>query len=253
MSDCRRIAERLPSYADKELSPKDQADVERHLQACPPCRRAATQEEGGRALLRDRADRLRAEPLPPGLRTRCAALAREHTTSRVALPWRTRFVPFSVSAILVLFTMLALFSLATHRSDTLLAAQLTADHSKCFKIFASPGGADADAVALEEMLSDEYGWDVHIPPSSRDAGVQLIGARRCLYADGRVPHVMYRLNGQDVSLYMLEGVNRTPATVSTLGHRSRIWSRGATTYVLVSPDAAGDLGSAADYVMQEAH
>ena len=253
MSDCRRIAERLPAYADKVLPPADQADVERHLAACPPCRRAATQEEGGRTVLRESADRLRAEPLPPGLRTRCEALAREHTTRPARVSWRARFVPFSLGAVMVLFTVLALFALATHRSDTLLAAQLTADHSKCFRIFVSDEATDADAGALERMLEDQYGWDVHIPPSSAEAGVQLIGARRCLYADGRVPHVMYRVNGQDVSLYMLEGVNRTAAHVSTLGHRSRIWSRGPTTYVLVSPDSAGDLGRAADYVMQEAH
>jgi hypothetical protein len=63
---------------------------------------------------------------------------------------------------------------------------------------------------------------------------------------------MYRVRGQDVSLYMLEGVNRSAADLVTLGHRSRIWTHGATTYVLVSP-ARGDFATAAKYVMQEAH
>jgi anti-sigma factor RsiW len=253
MSDCRRIAERLPSYADKALPPEEQVEVQRHLDTCSPCRTAATQEEGGRSVLRARAGDLKAQPLPPGLRTRCEALARDHTAPPVRASWRSRLVPVSISAVFVLFTVLAIFSLATHRSDTLLAAQLTADHSKCFTLFASPDSADADAGAVEQMLSDTYGWDVHVPPSSPEDGVRLIGARRCLYADGRVPHVMYRVKDQDVSLYVLEGVTRTPAQVTTLGHRARIWSRGPTTYVLVAPDAAGDLGRAADYVMQEAH
>ena len=97
------------------------------------------------------------------------------------------------------------------------------------------------------MLSDQYGWDVHVPPSSPADGVQLIGARRCLYADGRVPHVLYRVNGQDVSLYMLEGVNRREAELMTLGHRSRIWSRGATTFVLVSSAGGSDMADAKNY------
>jgi hypothetical protein len=56
-----------------------------------------------------------------------------------------------------------------------------------------------------------------------------------------------------VSLFMIEGVTRKDADVTAFGHRSRIWARGATTYVLVSPEAAGDLTAAARYVMQEAH
>jgi anti-sigma factor RsiW len=103
------------------------------------------------------------------------------------------------------------------------------------------------------MLLDDYGWTVRVPPSSPEDGVQLIGARRCLYADGRIPHVMYRVNGQDVSLFLLEGVVRNDSDVTALGHRSRIWSRGGTTYVLVGPDGAGDLTTAVRYIMREAH
>jgi hypothetical protein len=65
--------------------------------------------------------------------------------------------------------------------------------------------------------------------------------------------VMYRTNGQDVSLYMLEGETGGEADVVTHGHRSRVWSRGATTFVLVSPADAGDLETAVRYLMQEAY
>jgi hypothetical protein len=63
---------------------------------------------------------------------------------------------------------------------------------------------------------------------------------------------MYRFHGRDVSLYMLEGVTREQAEVLTLGHRSTIWSRGATTYVLVHAADAGDMTAAAQYVRQQA-
>jgi anti-sigma factor RsiW len=252
MSDCRRTVERLSPYVDHLLPPTEHADVERHLAICPPCRSAALAESGARTVLREKAPALKVEPLPPGLRGRCEALAREHTRRTSAFAW-TRIVPVSLSAVLVVFTATALFALATQRSDTLLAAQLTADHAKCFKLFAGPESATSDAAYLQRMLLEHYGWDVHVPPSSPADGVQLIGARRCLYADGRVPHVMYRVNGEDVSLFMLEGVVRDAADVTSLGHRSRIWSRDGTTYVLVSPASAGDLTDAARYVMQEAH
>jgi anti-sigma factor RsiW len=252
LTDCRRIAERLASYTDGLLAPGEHADVDRHLDVCPPCRTAAQHERVARTVLRDRAATLRREPLPPGLRDRCEALAREHARPQ-ARAWSMRLVPVSLTAILIVFTGTALFSLATQRSDTVLAAQLTADHSKCFKLFAGESSATADAARLEQMLADRYGWDVHVPPSSAADGVELVGARRCLYADGRIPHVMYRVNGRNVSLYMLEGVERRDADVTSFRHRSRIWSRGATTYVLVSPVDGGDMTTAVRYVMEEAH
>lgn len=253
MSDCRRTAERLASYTDDALPPADRADIERHLDACPPCRTAAVHEQGGRTLLRDRAAQLKTEPLPPGLRTRCEALARAHCQRGHTPAWRAGLIPGIVTALLIAVGGLAGLSIATHRSDTVLAAQLTADHMKCFRVFGQTNSTNVDSHQVEEQLEDQYGWDVHIPPSSAADGVQLIGARRCLYADGTIPHVMYRVDGQDVSLYMLEGVQRPPAEVMTLGHHSRIWTRGATTYVMISSAPPQEFARAARYVMQEAH
>jgi anti-sigma factor RsiW len=258
MTECRRVVERLTAYVDGTLAGDERVSVERHLAACPPCQAAATDERGGRAVLRHCAPQLRAQLSPPGLRTRCASLAHAHAQSRQSgaplLAWRTRFVPALLVAILLVFTASAIFSLATRRSDALLAAQLTADHAKCFRVFAPSNAGAADARQLEGMLASRYGWDVHIPPSSPADGVTLIGARRCLYGEGTMPHVMYRVNGQDVSLYMLPGVSREAADIHALGHHARIWSHGATTYVLVTPNNdAGELGTAARYVMREAH
>jgi anti-sigma factor RsiW len=252
MDDCRRTAERLTPYVDEALPPGERTDVERHLNACPPCRTEAIEEQGGRTVVRECADRLRQSPLPPGLRSRCEALARAHAHVRTVASWRARLVPATLIATLVIFTGLALFSVATRRSNAVLAAQLTADHLKCFKVFV-PGG-EADAAQVERDLEDTYGWDMHVPPSSADADLQLLGGRRCLYADGTVPHVMYH-GAEDVpvSLFRLEGVTRADADVTTLGHRCRIWSRGGNTYVLVAPDSAsGQMARVARYVQQQA-
>jgi hypothetical protein len=161
-----------------------------------------------------------------------------------------RFAPLTAAMTLIIGFLL--ISLATHRSDTVLAAQLTADHAKCFRFFAKNTSPDVDARRVEQMLEDDYGWDLHVPPSSSAAGIRLIGARRCLYADGSIPHVMYRAGGHDVSLFVLDGVSRPAADVVSLGHRSRIWMAGRRTYVLVWPVAAGDMTVAARYVQEEA-
>jgi anti-sigma factor RsiW len=252
MSDCRRTVERLTPWADGALPPGERAEVDRHLAACPPCRNVAEHEAGGRQVLRECATRLQAleadrEPLPPGFRTRCEALAREQASSG-RRGWARSLVPVTIIAVLLVFTAGTLFQLATRRSDAVLAAQLTADHMKCFTVFDDQAAPPADAARTEAMLAEQYGWRVRVPPGSRQVGLQLVGARRCLYADGTIPHVMYHVNGQDVSLYVLEGVTRPPAEVITLGHRSQIWSRGGTTFVLVSSASAGDLAAIANYM-----
>jgi anti-sigma factor RsiW len=157
-----------------------------------------------------------------------------------------------LAVVVMIFTASAFFSLATRRSDALLAAQLAADHSKCFKLFAPAAGVTADPQAIEHVLAEQYGRNVHVPPSSTEDDIQLVGARRCLYGDGLVPHVMYRVHGQDVSLFVLPGTERKADDLVTLGHRSQIWSRDGTTFVLVTPADTGDLAGASRYVMRDA-
>jgi anti-sigma factor RsiW len=251
MSDCRSVTERLTSYVDEQLDAPDRTEVEQHLDGCMSCRGEVARERGGQTVLRHHATRLREEPLPPGLRSRCESLVQEQARAASMPGWRRTLVPTVLSVILLVFTASAIFSLATRQSDAVLAAQLTADHSKCFKLFVTGNPPVMDAHEVEEMLAREYGWKIHVPPSVD--GLQLIGARRCLYADGLIPHVMYRANGQDLSLFVLNGVTRNPADLVTFGHRSQIWTKNNTTFVLVSTtDDSASLVDASRYMMKEA-
>jgi anti-sigma factor RsiW len=210
----------------------------------------AGQECGARELLRACAGRLRAEPLPPGLKSRCQALSSAQARSRST--WLRTLIPVAITAMLVVFTGV-LFSVVTRHSDALLAAQLTADHVKCFGLFRPAGGESMDAAEAQQMLATRFGLDVHVPPSSAKDTVQLVNARRCVYAEGRIPHLMYQANGQDVSLFILEGETRPPAELDSFGHHTRIWSRGGKTFVLVSPAAGAQAADAVQYVEQDAH
>ena len=67
---CRRICDLLAQYADGTLSAVERADVQRHLEACPPCRVIAGKECGARQLLRVCADRLRTGQVPETLRSK---------------------------------------------------------------------------------------------------------------------------------------------------------------------------------------
>jgi anti-sigma factor RsiW len=257
MSECRRTVEQLAPYTDGLLPADARAQVERHLGACPPCRAIADAEQGGRTVVKARAGQLRETTettLPPGLRTRCEALARAELAAVVRpSPWYNRLAAAVTIALIVLATAATIFGLATRRSDTLLARQLTLDHIKCFRLFAEAGAAGMDAAQAERLLHDRYGLTVQVPPSSAGENVALIGARRCLYAAGSIPHMMYRANGENLSLFVLDGEGRRAADVTTLGYRSRIWSEGDKTFVLVSGSAAPSNNPVERYMMQQLH
>jgi anti-sigma factor RsiW len=243
MDDCRRTADRLTLYVDGELPPPEHGAVEAHLAACPDCRRHAGAEAGARTVLRAREAALRGTPLPPGLRTRCEAMARRRP-AHGGVPWPRRAVSVALVTLVLLFAGTISLSLATSRSTTVLAAQLTADHLKCFGVFVPADAPGAEASVVARMLLDRYGYDVPVPPSSAEAGLELVGARRCLYAEGYMPHLLYRVGGQDVSLFVLDSETRTEATLISLGHRSNVWSIGANTFVLVAPAGEGGLDEA---------
>jgi anti-sigma factor RsiW len=256
--NCRRICDLLAQYADGTLPDEQRNEVQRHLDACPPCRTVSLKECGARMLLRACAPRLKSEhlqdtPVPPGLRTRCESLSAASHATRSWFGW---LLPIAVTALLIALAG-SLLSVVTPYSDTLLAAQLTADHVKCFGLFGPKDGQTLDAAQAQQMLAARFGLDVHVPPSTKGStaadGVQLVNARRCLYAEGRVPHLMYEANGQDVSLFILEGQTRKQADVDAFGYHTRIWSRGGNTFVLVTPASGASAAAAARYVAAEAH
>jgi mycothiol system anti-sigma-R factor len=61
--DCMEITARLEQYVDRELSSDEAAEVQAHLDECPPCLRVYQFEHGMRRLVR----RACSESAPPSL------------------------------------------------------------------------------------------------------------------------------------------------------------------------------------------
>jgi anti-sigma factor RsiW len=122
-----------------------------------------------------------------------------------------------------------LYSL-TGLSPTVLAAQLTLDHMKCFAVH--DANTPVDVRAGEQQYARDYGTEIHLPRPAV-AGLQLVNMRRCFCGEGVAAHAMYRLNGRPVSLYVIPDAGRERGTAEVFGHDAVIWSNANTTYVLV--------------------
>jgi anti-sigma factor (TIGR02949 family) len=70
MNDCEKCEELLQPYLDRELSEAERSQAEVHLDSCSYCRRRYRFEEDLRRFVRQAA----AEPMPPELKERLAAL-----------------------------------------------------------------------------------------------------------------------------------------------------------------------------------
>lgn len=231
MPSCREIDPLFAPYIDGEATPDQREIVDAHLRACPKCRHHTALQSAVRETVRTKLCRPCA---PEELRTRCRAAARARWS--IMGPFattRSRLASLSMAAALLLLVGGVLLYALTRLSPTVLAAQLTLDHVKCFAVHETT--VPVDAATTEQEYARAYGSGVHLPRPAI-AGLQLVAMRRCFCGEGAAAHAMYRLDGRPVSLYIIPDATRDRASTEVFGHDAVIWSKGNVTYVLLSQE-----------------
>ncbi len=199
---------------------------------------------------------LTSDSASPSLRDRCSALTGDRLSAE-AVPagaglwktWRARPVqlaPLALAATLAVVVGGASIYQLTARSTRLLAAELTADHVKCFGMNGLVG-VNGDPAAMAGTMAS-LGWHVSLPEAAARAGMELVGARVCLYGRGRTAHIMYRHNGRPVSVFMIPKMTRRDEVLDVMGHEAAIWSAGDRTFVLIAREPADDVSRMTAFV-----
>lgn len=230
MPSCRDIDPLFAAYADGEATADQRDMVDAHLRACPKCRHQTALQAAVRDTVRTKVSRPCA---PEQLRARCRAAAR---TGPFGLD-RSTLMSLSIAALMILAGGVLLYGL-TRLSPTVLAAQLTLDHVKCFTVHDST--TPVDPRAGEDQYAREYNQHIQLPRASV-LGLQLVNIRRCYCGDGAAAHAMYRLHGEPVSLYIIPDANRARASTDVFGYDAVMWSQRNATYVLVSNEPRATL------------
>jgi anti-sigma factor RsiW len=271
MPSCKTIDPLVTPFVDGELPDAGRRLVDDHLRACPPCQSRVLAEQTVHTLIRARAAGLK-PPAPEPLRARCRGLAapadahaaasphprsashRPPPPFQLALrhPWSTRIAPYALAASLMLVVGGAFVYQATNRSARVLAAELTADHVKCFAMN-NAFRTNQMPAAVESSMASGFNWSMHLPENPARAGLELVGSRPCLYGEGRVAHIMYRHAGRPVSLFMLPKTSRATELVRVLGHEAAIWCVGNRTFVLVAQEPRPEVERMASFVQASLH
>jgi len=249
MPDCHQIDPLVTPFVDGDITPADRHLVDRHLRACHSCRNRVSAEQAVHALLRARRSVLAAAEVPPGLRARLGSLGPPIAgPASAARSWRDRVMPLALAASLVLVVAAAFVYVATARSTRLLAAELTADHLKCFRVVNNVMGTHDEPRAVESSMASGFDWQMHLPEHAEQIGLELVGARPCLYGEGIAAHIMYRHNGHPVSIFMLPRSKRAEELVEVMGHRAAIWSVGSRTFVLIAREPRAEVERMTSFV-----
>ena len=250
MANCREIEEKLAEYIDGEQAAAERAAVDAHLETCPPCRSRAVGERAAHDLICARRNTLRATA-PNHLRERCAA-QRRVVNAPAAVIARQPWVRFSLAASLVLAGAL-FFLFGWGSSVETYAAQLSADHLKCFQY--PPDAMPApDVTMLGRMWQANNGWGLKVAGSSAVEGLTLLGIRRCGSSRGRVAHILYKWHGQALSVYVLNHqFDHSPTAahdhdVTKLGEHAIVWADHDRTYAVIADRRLPDLQRVATYV-----
>jgi anti-sigma factor RsiW len=248
MPDCASVASLVTAYVDGELSAEDRGSIDAHLRSCAPCRSRVVVEHSVRELLAARRSQLCEPTAPAALRERCASLA--GPSGSLFVPrmsaWPARFARVGLAASLILVVGLAFLYQLTARSSRVLAAELAADHVKCFAL--NGVRHPQSAAQVERLMAAGFGWQVRLPAGAADAGLELFGTRPCLYGEGRTAHIMYYHQGRPLSLFMLPNRRRAEQMTRALGHEAAIWSSGDRTFVLVGREAKSEIQRLAVFI-----
>ena len=250
--NCKKLEPLVTPYVDSELDAANRAELDAHLRVCPPCHSRVAAERNVKELLQTRKAVFQQPCAPPALRAKCAGIAgtaglKDRTTARPATTWRARLTPYELAASLVVIVGGAFLYELTDRSVQVLAAELTADHVKCFGLNRLLGTHETASV-VEGSIGASFAWPLHLPDRPEQCALELVGARPCLYGEGRIAHIMYRHNGHPVSVFMLPKTSRAEALVDVMGHEAAVWSIGDRTFVLIAREPRGEVQRMASFV-----
>ena len=271
MPNCTSIDPLVTPYVDGELSGGRSPRVDDHLRACPPCHsRVARRTRGARSDARrsERADAwsaalaqaapLRGLAAPERPRLPASPAAAPATSPRVRRAARSWLPPWRGLAPLALAASLVLRRRRRVRlsgdAPVVARAGRRADR-RSREVLRDQQCRSARTMARGRRKLDGsgFGWQHAPAEDSPRAGLELVGARPCLYGEGNVAHIMYR--AQRAAGVAVHAAESTRARRAGRGARARGGHLvvGNRTFVLVAREPRAEVERMASFVKAALH
>lgn len=249
---CGEVERLVDPWLDGELDGRDQAEVLRHYEACPPCRALAERRGRERALLRAKLREAMGPGTPAGTAPEALRERLQAALDRPQRPlWRRALAPVPL-ATLAAAAAGVLMVLATHAGTDPWVEEAVVKHARDLPLELSAATLAPDAIpaALAHVL--EFNPR---PPRFEGQGVRLMGARAAHLGDRPCAYMRYQAPRGQMGLFIVadrgsrfanlsEMVRPGSASVRVLnarGYNVAVWRDHEMVYSLVSDLDAGDL------------
>jgi anti-sigma factor RsiW len=247
MKNCAEIDRLMTPYVDDEVDTRTRRAVQAHLVDCPPCRERADAERTARRIVRSHTSTL-TRPAPAALRAKCVCAVPSSGTPaprpRLGLRVR-RWVPLSMAATLLLAVAGVFMMGQQERLEAAFVAQLAIDHQKCFTELGT-GHPPLNSVQAAARLAT-LGIEVSVPTAD-DEWIALVDVRSCDYDGGPMAHLLYEVDGQSFSLFVVPKARHGEGTFEVLGQQEHLWLSAGEACVLVGPQDAVAMDEVIAYV-----
>ena len=242
---CDAAKSQVFAYLDDELGTEARQELELHLARCEACRQCVAHE---RAFRQTYVVRLRPDPVPAHVRESVDRLLDGlHRRRAGALRWRRTVALRAIAATVLIVGGIALgmaLDPLVSRRDALaeLAEASVGQHQKLASGLLPHDIVAASPAAAAAWLRGRVDFNVEIP-ELKTPNLALLGARVSHLANVPVAALEYRLEGKNVSLFVIPGdaYSRLGLTEKPKfkvrrhrGYDVIIWKQHGTGYTLVS-------------------
>lgn len=206
---CDAVLPLLRDYVDRELDAAGVEAVEGHLAECQSCGARVQAENDLKQTIRSRA---RTGPAPAVLAAQVLRRLREEEARKSRPLWSRRHLVLGTGVLL----LLALAVLLWHDGGrSRLVTELIDDHIRYLVSTVAAEEGTGDPLAAERWLEDQLNLAVPVPRFAPE-GPRLLGARRCYVLDRQVALIFYELDGQRVSVFVMDDRNLDLAGMTRL-------------------------------------
>lgn len=246
--NCETAKAQVFPYVDEELAHDLRDEMVAHLSGCPSCQRLVEQELAFRDVY---VAHLRPDPAPPRVREQVNRLLDRLGEGAAAPRRRPAYAGwmslYAAAAVLLLaLGVVAGMKVATFRQQGNLLAELAEasvdQHQKLVRGLLPPDITGVTPEAAEAWFRQRLDFNVRLPETQRK-DLTLLGARISQLAGADVAALEYRLDGKQVSLFVISdeaytrlGLSEKPKfkMLKLRGYDVIVWRHHGSGYALVS-------------------
>ena len=237
---CSDTRELIHAYLDGELDLARSLEIEQHLEACPACAKAYSEQKSLHlAIARSSLYYEAPNELRRNVRKALGRADGSESPRRNRWGWQTLWAPLGVMA-LALVIVLAIVTRPS--AENQLAEQIVSAHIRSLM----PGHLIDIPSSDKHTVKPWFNGKLDFSPTVKDLadrGFPLIGGRLDYVAGRPVAAVVYQRRKHVINLFIWPGdsAGSDGKVISRQGYHALLWSRNGMTYTAISDVIQADL------------